>query len=36
LIELKGIEEATSHLEKLESDMRDVLQRYAESCGINS
>ena len=35
LIESKGIEEATSQLEKFESDMRDLLQRYAEACGIN-
>jgi two-component system capsular synthesis sensor histidine kinase RcsC len=36
LIESEGIEEAAPHLDKLESDMRDVLQRYAEACGLSS
>jgi hypothetical protein len=35
LIELEGVEEAASHLEALESEMRHLLQRYAEACGTN-
>jgi two-component system capsular synthesis sensor histidine kinase RcsC len=36
LIESEGIEAAASSLEKLESEMRELLQRYAEACGMHS
>jgi two-component system, NarL family, capsular synthesis sensor histidine kinase RcsC len=35
LIELEGIEEAASDLEAFKSEMRHLLQRYAEACGTS-